>query len=224
MQPAAVFGLTARRASRTPNPPILPSTPRREHDDHPPLFTVRERFAVPKRRTAAMNFRTPTTWLIALLVVLVAGSAAIGLTLHAARQAGQQRLSAQVAWDTLEIRFHDRMAYAARGYTPFSAAPGVPTPESEIRQNQRVLEQLAPHARAEIETFVTLLLGLKTPDDAARQSTLALLLANTRLAVLPPLSDQLAERQRVADWALWSTLSLAFGCGSIALWRTVRAG
>ncbi len=171
-----------------------------------------------------MNFRTPTTWLIALLVVLATGSVAIVLTTHAAREAAQQRLAAQVAWDTLEIRFHDRMAYAAHGYTPFPAGPGVPTPESEIRENQRVLERLAPHAHAEIDTFVTHLLGLKTPDDAARQSTLALLLANTRLAVLPPLSDQLAERRRAADWALWSTLSLALGCGSIALWRTVRAG
>lgn len=170
-----------------------------------------------------MNFRTPTTWLIALLVVLAAGSVAIGLTTHAAREAAQQRLAAQVAWDTLEIRFHDRMAYAARGYTPFGAAPGVPTPESEIRENQRVLEQLAPHARAEIETFVTHLLGLKTPDDAARQSALARMLATTRLAVLPPLSDRLADRTRTADWALWSTLSLAFGCGIMALWRTGRA-
>ncbi len=169
-----------------------------------------------------MNLRAPTTWLVALLAVLVAGSAAIGLTQHAARGAAQQRLSAQLAWDTLESRFHDRMAYAARGYTPFAAAPDTPTPESEIRENQRVLENLAPHARAEIDTFVTRLLALTTPDDAARESTLAMLIVNTRMAVLPPLSDQLGDRQRAADWTLWSTLGLAFGCGAMALWRTTR--
>ncbi|ATG50961.1 hypothetical protein CFK38_05005 [Brachybacterium vulturis] len=155
-----------------------------------------------------MDRRSPTPWLVAMLVILLAGGGFAVLAEARADDTAGTRITAQREWAALESAMAAQMTRATHGRAPFDGED--PTRlEPQLRERQQALAELAPHAEAEVETFVSLLLALATPEDAAREGAISRTIIDTRGAVLGPLQERAEAWESAATWSLWLTLGLA---------------
>lgn len=166
-----------------------------------------------------MTLRSPVPWLVAVLIVLLAGTTVTGIAAATAREAAQARLSAQTEWGVLESMMYAQMTRATHGSAPFEAHD-MAAEEARMRDRQEALTEVAPHAEDAIDLFIDYILATSTPEDAARENSISLLIMQTRQAVLSPLRERAEAWDRVATWSSWTTGALGVAGTVVALWRS----
>lgn len=168
-----------------------------------------------------MDLRSPTPWLIGVLVVLLFAGGFSGIALSQARDAAEDRLVAQADWAVLEAMMSEQMTRASHGSAPFEAGD-VEAQQARVQERAHAVNEVAPHAEQAVTDFVAYLFSISTPADAAREGPISRLIIDTRSAVLGPLRERAERWDRIASWSLGGTGVLAVAGVGVALWRVGR--